>query len=161
MKVNIVLFLFLCFSQSCLRKLPDEKLTMKQIPYNGYEIKTNGCFISDTFGNNLCTYLFFYKNGVNFGLSDRANINNINQFTGGIDSYRNHKGSWGLFQVENNLLTIQEWQSSVDTIQYIIYNKTFKISNDTTLVIQNDSYIRYYHFAKFSPKPDSTNVFIK
>lgn len=149
---------------SCLRTLPDEELTMIRTPYNGKEIRLDGCFVSDPDElNKYCEYDFFYSNGIIFASGDLLNIENINQFTGGVDEMRKYKSSWGLFQVENNIIKAQKWKSSDDAVQLIIQNRIYKIINDTTLSIDllNDGDIRYYHFKRFMPKPDSTNVFIK
>lgn len=164
MKAKFILFLFALFATSCLRTLPDEELTMIRTPYTGKEIRLDGCYVSDpSETKSYCTYCFFFKNGIYFHISDKLTIENINQFTGGIDIYRNSKDSWGLFQIKNDKIEIQTWASSVDAIQYVLYNRTLNIKNDTTLFeqITNTNEIMYYHFKHNFSKPDSTNVFIK
>jgi len=164
MKTKLITVVLIIISMcSCLRTLPDEVFSMMQIPYNGKEIRLDGCYVSDKVFNKRCEYNFFYSDGVLFVFSDLVNIENISQFTGGIDDMRKYKSCWGLFQVENNIIKAQRWKSSDDAVQSIVQNRTYKIINDTTLSIDilNDGDINYYHFKKFTPKPDSTNVFIK
>ena len=157
--VAILLSLSFC---SCLRTIPDEELTMIRTPYNGTDMKINGWYKGDKILNNRCEYLFFYMDGVCLEFVDFQNIENINQFTRGIDSFRKSKLSWNLFQVENKQIHIQGWRSNLAAIQLVASNWTYKIINDTTL-ISDSTYgdVRYYHFKPFNPKPDSTNVFIK
>ena len=165
MKTKLIfIVLFLVLFCSCQRTLPDELLTMSRISYTGKEIRTDGCFVSDPGETKkYCTYCFFYRNGVYFHISDKLDIENIYQFTGGIDIYRNSKDNWGLFQVKVDKIEIQSWASNVVAIQYILNNRMLYVKNDTTLYeqISNTNNVRYYHFKKFGQKPDSTNVFIK
>lgn len=164
MKMKSIIIVFIIISMcSCLRTLPDEVFTMTLTPDNGNEIRLDGCYISEHVYNNRSEYNFFYSNGVMFVFSDLLTIENISQFTGGIDEMRKLKTCWGIFQVDKNTIKAQRWKPSDDAIQCIVQNRTYKIINDTTLSIDllNDGDIRYYHFKHFSPKPDSTNVFIK
>jgi len=163
--ISVILFLvFLALVGSCKRTLPDEEFTLIKTPYNGSVIHMNGCYISDQYElNDYCGYCFFYSNGVYFALSDKLNIKNIFNFTGGIDNRRSDKSSWGLFQISNDTIKVQVWKMSDVSTQFIVQNRIYKIINDTTLSIDilNDGDINYFHFKKFTPKPDSTNVFIK
>ena len=163
MKLKIILCLFVVFIQSCIRTLPDEMLTIARKPYIGTKIRMNGCYVSDPDELKYCEYNFFYTNGVCFRFSDLLNIENISQFTGGIDSERKYKGCWGLYQIENDTINAQGWKQSDIYAQFIIQKRYYNIINDTTLAIDllNDGKIRQYHFKKFSTKPDSTNIFIK
>lgn len=157
----IVIIVLVC---SCKRTLPDEEFTIARTPYVGNEIRLDGCYVSDPDERNkYCEYDFFYSNGVMFASGDLLGIKNINQFTGGIDDIRKHKSTWGIFRIIDDSIFVQKWNMGVYTTQYIVYNRFYKIINDTTLScdLLNNGYIRYYHFKPFYPKPDSTNVFIK
>ena len=160
--ISVILFLVLVCS--CIRTLPDEKLSMIRTPYSGKEIRLDGCYVSDPDElNKYSEYDFFYSNGVIFALGDILNIKNINQFTGGIDFRSKDKASWGLYHVKDDTISAQIWKVSDDISQYIVQKRFYKIVNDTTLAVDliRDGDITYYHFKKFTPKPDSTNVFIK
>jgi hypothetical protein len=165
MKVKFILILFTIVLYSCVRTLPDEELTMIRTPYTAKEFRLDGCYISgDKQITNYCTYSFFYKNGVNLSFSDSWNIENINQFPAGIDNIRKEKVFWGVFQLENNTIHVQSWKENGSDFvrQYILDNYTYTIINDTTLFYENSKgYKTNFYFKKFSPKPDSTNVFIK
>lgn len=166
MKTKLIpIVLFLVLVCSCQRTLPDEEFTMERTPYTGKKIRLDGCYVSDPFENKkYCEYNFFYSNGIVLSVSDYLNIENINQFTAGIDKLRSDKGSWGIFYVENDTIFEQTWGQGDFTTQYIVYKRFYKIINDTTLsynLYKDGRPDSYSHFKKFSPKPDSTNVFIK
>src|ERR1035437_9215882 len=110
MKTKLILFLIIPFFYSCIETLPDEELTMIRTPYNGKEFRLDGCYISgDKQITSSCTYSFFYTNGVVFSFSDSKNIENINQFSPGIDNIRKDKIFWKVFQVESNVIHVQGW----------------------------------------------------
>jgi len=158
------IIVILCTLLSCVRTLPDEALTMTRLNYAGKEIRLDGCYVSDQYENVIyCDYVFFYSNGIVFAPSDLLNIENINQFTDGIDNLRNRKGNWGIFHVENDTIYWQKWGPGDFTTQYIVYKRSYKIINDSTLSynLNSDGRVRLYHFKKYTAKPDSTNVFIK
>jgi hypothetical protein len=167
MKTKFVsISLFLLFINSCTSSHPDEEFTMTRSPYSGKEIRLDGCYISESGEQaNYCAYKFFYSNGIVFSLGDLPNIDNTNQFTGGIDSARKNKYFWGVFQIENNTITVQQWRFSNSEFIYqlIVKNEYYKIINDTILSIDylGDGDITNFHFKRFMPRPDSTNVFIK
>jgi len=155
------LLLLIPLLYSCFIKLPDEELTMTRTPYNGKEIRLDGCYFEkepgyEKYGN----YLFFYSNGLMLYIGDTININTISQFSGGIKNMTNYKQQWHIFQIENKTINIQGWTEVVGTFSgYLaVHNEIYTILNDTTVSTEDS---RIYYFKKFSPKPDSTNVFIK
>ena len=160
MKTNIVFFLLLCFGQSCVPILPDEELTEMRTQYSGNELRIDGCFVCKMV--DYYSYTFFYLNGVciSFGLQNELGSGSL---ITDIEKIRNYKGSWGVFHVENNTINLQTWKQSDVLTQFIVQKRFYKIINDTTLSVDllNNGYIKYYHFKRFMPKPDSTNVFIK
>jgi hypothetical protein len=162
MKHFLYIIIIFAFFISC--KTEDEKLTLGKRPYSGNEIRLDGCYISEPTHNGYCSYMFFYANGILFNLGDVANINNLDEFSkNAIDSQKNYKLCWSVFHIENHDLITQGWQEGGWIyVQYVIKNKTYIILNDTTLyenVENNDT--TFLHFKRFSPKPDSTNIFIK
>jgi len=159
---SITVVLIIISMCSCLRTLPDEELTMIRTTNNGTDIKINGWYKGERIYNNRCEYVFFYSNGVFLEFADLENIENTNQFTGGIDNIRKNKGVWGVYQIQNNLIHVQRWTSNDAAIQFVVANWTYNIMNDTTLFADfSNGDVRSYHFKRFYPKPDSTNVFIK
>ncbi len=151
--ILVILFFLLVF-QSCWL-LPDEELTLSRIPYEGNEFRIDGCYYFIHDDNEFCTYLFFYKNGVTFFAPDSKDINNIDEFTV-LEEVKKEKTFWGIFIVQKDTLLIQGWTDGGGGPKPIKITY-FKILNDTTL--QKGNYL--YHFKQFSPKPDSTNVFMK
>lgn len=83
--------------------------------------------------------------------------------------------SWGLFNVKNNEIKIERWTSASGG-KYPTQMLIGEILNDTTIYFhtkigdypvgfgknkKNVKINEIYHFRQFSPKPDSTNIFIK
>ncbi len=164
MKTSYIIFivLFITFMSCTVQTLPDEELTMTKAPNNGKEIRTDGYFtglgLTQTMYYN---YLFFYKNGTYFSFSNSL-VDNLSQIRAEIEHFKTIKGSWGLYQVNNNIINIQRWRQSVEYYQFILNNYQYKIINDTTIFYSDKSGdTTRYNFIKYSPKPDSTNVFIK
>ena len=157
-KLIILYTIILC---SCVKTLPDEELTMTKTSYNGKEIRLDGCYVSEPGELKNYEYVFFYSNGVVFIWGDLLYLQNLEQFTGGVKY--NRKSNWGLFNVKTNTIEVQKWKMSDVAIQFLVQKRLYKIINDSTLScdILNNGYTKRYTFRKFSPKPDSTNVFIK
>jgi len=160
MKSNFI-FILIFILQACIRTLPDEELTMTRRPYTGKEIRIDGYYTgAQSVQNKYYDYIFFYSNGVVFSFGNFPDID-LNQYLRGSK----RKPDWGVFQVEkNNIINVQGWtENGSDFVrQYILRNDSYTILNDTTLFYENSrGYKTNYYFKKFSPKPDSTNVFIK
>ena len=159
--ISIILLLVLFCS--CIKTLPDEKLTIIRTPYIGNEIRLDGYYFEFLPGYNTYSNLIFYRNGVLMSFDYTNKIEDFYNNNKYLESVRKDKDSWGVFIVKNDTVIVQEWYSNPNyIIQYLTSNYKLKILNDTTLYIgtQNGNSATY-HFKKFSPKPDSTNVFIK
>jgi hypothetical protein len=147
---------------SCVETLPDEELTMVRMPYNGSEIRLDGCFISEeNTETHRHTYSFFYSNGTELSFSSSVVIEQKNQVPIGVWS---SKLFWGVFEISDKVIKVQSWDMNEDTFvrQFIRSNYIYKILNDSTLLYENSKgYKLIYHFKKFSPKPDSTNIYIR
>ena len=84
---------------------------------------------------------------------------------------KNIKFFWGVFNIKNNQILYERWCPSEPP--YRTYVREGNIINDTTFVItklyrmvngkktEESELNEVYHFKQFSPKPDSTNKFIK
>ncbi|GAB1415276.1 hypothetical protein MASR2M117_06820 [Paludibacter sp.] len=111
----------------------------------------------------------FYQNGVafSFGLSDSTD-NFENELLMGNLTF-NSKLHWGLYYIREDSLLKNGFGVLAGT-HYIseVFSK-YVILNDTTILLKEkrfaDGSIDYYndtlHFKQFSPKPDSTNIYIK
>jgi len=84
-----------------------------------------------------------------------------------IDLIKSIKTYWFIFQIENSIITIQGWENNTGSGSHVL-TKYGKILNDTTFVLNQEivddkskKINEKYEFREFSPKPDSTNVYIK
>ena len=175
---SILLFLFVVIQFSCVHVLPDEELTMTRTSYTGKEFRIDGYYVGTTnYGiseKNYNSYKFFYSNGLvfsSFSYDINKKIPDINEIIANMERYRDSKDLWEVFQLENNVIHTQGWGNSGTVFgEYRLYslvNQYYKIINDTTILYEKSTgyysgnYNEYYYFKKFSPKPDSTNIFIK
>ena len=169
--IGIIMTSILISLFSCKK---DDKLTISKKPYLGNQLRTDGYYYTE-FENKMHNISFFYKNGIYLdigsALNDFKDTNNyiINKFI----NERNHidsKIGWGVFNIENDNIAFEKWYPSAKP--YKAFVRAGKILNDTTFVI-TESYRAakgrreeiniintMYHFKKFSPKPDSSNVFV-
>ena len=159
----------------CEKWLKDEELTLPKQPYTGNELRTDGYYYYTMNGDYFRTITFFYENGVVFrppsGSHSLQEFDEyvINELVG-ENRFHDSQLSWELYNIENDRILINYW---VSPRPFRCYFEEGTILNDTTFVIQR--YYRMengemtdvgdvnetYHFRQFSPKPDSTNMFIQ
>jgi hypothetical protein len=166
MKTHV--FIFCLLSVFAFSFCEDDELTLKRTAYTGNEIRTDGCYYRVMSPDSTkAVYSFFYKNGVLLTFSDSINIDSLKEFEN-LQSLKKWKTNWWVFNVQDSILTIQGWGDPWGSTRPLITSYS-KILNDTT--IQGIKSINsrtgewesnlIVRFRKFSPKPDSTNVFIK
>jgi hypothetical protein len=162
-----ILLLVLISIQSCLK---DDVLVMKRVDNNTNKIRLKGYYLETKFTHNP---YFFYQNGIVFKYSSRelkdslliengmTDINNLN-------NQKRLKDSWGVYSIQGNSILIERWASSDKPLDAYLMKGT--ILNDTTFIMtefsepdgsKKEVINEVYRFRKFSPKPDSTNMFIK
>ncbi|MDR1763283.1 MAG: hypothetical protein LBR64_04940 [Dysgonamonadaceae bacterium] len=153
--------------------IKDEEF-LKAIPYSGIELRTDdGYFFSKTSNNpEEGKVLFFYRNGAVFGGNynyETGKLQNPEYLIDDIDNIR----FWGTFSVSDNTLKYQ-FYSIFNGHYWRICEAQCNILNDTTFV-RKKIFLLYngkdvtddfnteitFHFRQFSPKPYSTNTFIK
>ena len=143
----------------------DEELTLQRVPYTGNEVRTDGYYYSYYANNSsppeeFIVVFFLYRNGVilsarsyektDFDILEKTMLNRY-------ESLQNEKIGWGVFIVQNNKIEYEQWSTSVGG-GLPIFRNFYDIENNTTL----KSFAgKIYYFRQFSPKPDSTNNFIK
>jgi len=178
MKRLIFLLTILMTLMSCKDWLDDEYYTLEKRPYTGSEIKTNGYFYSHQLKNGSnkegISILVFYKDGtaIDFAFDgDNLEVEN-DVFKVNPLWLKNNKYNWGLFNIESDTIKIERL-NSYGTVRAYMYTLVGIIENDTTICIireqtSTDAILdvpfnmnQTFHFKEFSPKPDSTNVFIK
>ena len=107
----------------------------------------------------------FYRNGVLINFDGKFEQNcksETNTYLRRKDINLTQVPYWlGIYQVTNNdSLLIESWQST--DYYYPTVKSVGKILNDSTLIIKYPKYpVDTFRFVEFSPKPDSTNKFIK
>jgi len=180
----LILSLYLMFSSfSCLREGKrdeslDDKLTLKRINYTGNELRIDGYYYNIYYNDKKepqgITPLFFYRNGIILG-DVGVRIDKISEmeewFRNGYYVNNAEKYQWGVFQIDGTKIKYEKWVPVQGPFVAVTYEGV--ILNNTTFVI-NQSYKMEkgnridlskfdwtYHFKEFSPKPDSTNRFIK
>ena len=165
---------------SCEKVFQDDELSMKRTNYTGEELRTDGYYYyreqteHDGVHYDRVLSMFLYRNGVAIygGVYDYSESNfekHEEQFKKGVYSlnYKDDKQLWHVFQVYGNTIEFEGWWysgrgfNSLDAVKEI-----GKIHNDTTFEIINENgkklkYTKIFRFKQFSPKPDSTNSFIK
>ena len=176
---KIIIISLISLVVSCCSKLlfpsKDDYLTIQKTPYFGDELRTDGFFYQkEGNGTKYAKITFFYNNGVVFQGHGAGDMSELIEYVHKILSYhditKDKKGFWGLFLIENNKIVYERWQGS--QLGYLVYREEGNIINDTTFIMTEMSRMnqgektetkqieRTYYFHQFSPKPDSTNIFI-
>ena len=169
----IVLSVLSMFLSCCSKLFPDEKLTLQRRDYAGNELRIDGYYYNVNY--NVISIYFLYRNGIIlYGYSyPNLNLDEIELKMLNNDMYNNSynksKANWGVFIINEESIKIEKWEPSTG-IGLPVYIREGNILNDTTFHItlsydpkgSNKSILNeLYHFKKFAPKPDSTNVYIK
>ena len=162
-KICIILYVSILFA-SCEKLFPDEKLKLERMDYTGKELRTDGYYYyhwasyNSPIENNTHV-MFLFRNGIILSAHSYSSIDLRDVEKKMILEYdiiRKYKSGWGVFMVDRKEIICEQWSTSVGG-GLPVYEWKGKILNDTT--IKEDNYV--YHFRQFSPKPDSTNNFIK
>lgn len=153
----------------------DDTLSINKKPYTGSQLRTDGYYYNEYVPGYLTVY-FFYRDGILL----YGNSFPVNKLHRQEEEYRNGtfyelnsdlKYYWGVFDLNDSKIRFERWYPSQSP--YKIFNKCGVILNDTTFVIQESYRIQggqktnveilneIYRFKPFSPKPDSTNTFVK
>lgn len=175
MKVFRLIFIaVLLLSCACCEK-EFHKLRMPKTPYTGNELRIDGYYYSNKTKDNNIGIALFYRDGVCMHLFERPESPDTIGFVENDILLNNTLLSrlWstpsniGVFQINKTTIEFETWMAGRDIITFSHYGQ---ILNDTTFLLtkwtNNDSGKSYsekltYRFRQFSPKPDSTNTFIK
>ncbi len=153
----------------------DDLLSLKKTLYSGSELRTDGYYYNEYITGYL-TVCFFYRDGtVLYGSSFPINELSLQEVKYSNGDHFNYakplKYYWGIFKVEANELIFERWYPSQPPLKS--YIRSGIILNDTSFKITEyyrmqgeqktniESRNELYHFKAFSPKPDSTNNFVK
>ena len=162
---------------SCGTILKDDKLTLERMSYTGNKLRLDGYYYNiNNHTNTISSSYFFYNNGiVLYGggwpyedMFEGLESNFISESWN--ESIKGKKQKWDIFQIEGYKISFERYYpSSGDGLPAGI--RSGEILNDSTFIInkfyrpktgeERELSIEVYHFRQFSPKPDSTNIFIK
>lgn len=160
----------IAFFSACRKLFNDEKLSMQRVDYNGNELMTNGYYY--TMNKDPMCIIFLFRNGIftdGFCFKPSELDQQEEEFRNGTfyNYIKDNKLHWGVFRITSNIIEFEGWYATGGG-PFATYRLTGEILNDTTfhlikrwLYDQEESYDETYHFRQFSPKPDSTNNFIK
>jgi hypothetical protein len=156
--INYIFVLSLVFLSSCKERY--ENLELIREEYKGNELKLNGYYYHQSQKQDFTSYFFLYRNGIVYfgGISD----NDLNIVDASITKIppqsREARTNWGVFKINTDDLKIEKWDI-VSGGKIPTNIRMYKIENNTTIKSTNSS--ETYTFREFSPKPDSTNSFVK
>lgn len=175
MKALIIIFcMLLNISCKSIFSPEDDKLYMEREDYIGTQIRLDGYYHRISYENKIFGGYFFYQNGIIASLDGvEKTILEYDEYAENLsksEDYKNQKSTWGVFIIRNDSIFFERLYPAQP---YQAYIREGVVLNDTTFCI-NSSYrmvkgkkteVRekneIYHFKQFSPKPDSTNNFIK
>ncbi len=148
-----------------------EALVLKRTSFISSNLKINGYFYGNQNGVNNIHFLYLDGTIRYVGSLKTNDVNEIDKYI--LREFINSKPfdksrvSWGLYIIESNKIAFDMWYPRADAP---VYRRNGIILNDSTFVIKSVSKPNgkefkeentTYHFRQFSPKPDSTNNFIK
>ena len=154
MRATLLFFCCICLP-SC--KLPVLSIARKSIvekPLNMHGLYYN----KSNFQNFI-----LYQNGIikgDFSFAEKNMESLIWLHMNGVDNFKKLPYLWGVFEIKNNHITIEHWQSR--SLEYGITKYSGEILNDTMLLLNHPVVGKDTFFFHYMPvKPDSTNKFIK
>lgn len=171
----LIILSLLCLASNCSKDkiFKDDELSIPKLAYNGNQLRIDGYYYQEKDGNFFSLYCF-YKNGVILylggGFTSVQIISLEDRFKNGsfYHDIKNYKDYWGVFNIHQNNIMFEKWYPSSGG-GLPAYIRSGVILNDTAFLIsksirsktgEEKELNETYHFKQFSPKPDSTNVFI-
>jgi|SRR5690606_20074147 len=170
-------YLFFCIPLICV-SCALKPLTLQRVDNKSGLFKLNGFYYgkSENFSRN--GVYIFYENGVMllFGNLQEKDLDYWKGKILNLNNYQKIPYWWGVYQVDNNgNMELENWYST--DYEYPTVRFRGKVVNDTTLLIAHPSVdklksttyfnefsasvVDTFQFIPLSPKPDSTNNFIK
>ena len=171
MAIRLLLLIAVLIVTSCSQRL--DELMVNKTPYPETELRTDGYYYSNDLGITDFRLAVFYRDGICYHLFGSSDTQPIEDFIeqdillneSFIDNLRTTPTNIGVFNIEDKSISIEHWEASRDILAL---ERSGEILNDSTFIlnqvenlqgeIENVNYT--YRFKQFSPKPDSTNMFI-
>jgi hypothetical protein len=161
--LKVAISIILIFGLSCCcKKLSYENLSLNKQDFKDNSIQTDGYYyvIKEENGGSS-NFFFLYRNGFFHTRSiNDTTISNIDMYIKNLKD-EGFQFNWGLFQVVEDKITIEKWDIISGECKQPTNTNEGKILNDTTIQISLFNRNEIYKFRKFTPKPDSTNSYIK
>ena len=160
--------LSIMFFTQCCGTFEDDKLSLPLRPYVGNQLQVAGYYYCEKLSQGYA----FYRNGVILELG--GGYYSINELEENLIKYYNepsllnHKYRWGIFIIEGHNIKFERLYPG--NINWAAFIREGVILNDTTFHItksyrsngtEHRAKDEIYRFRRFSPKPDSTNNFIR
>ena len=168
---TVMVIVFFLILSSCWRE--DDILKNEREDYIGDNLCIDG-FYYDYYQGKIQNVIFLYRNGIYFLVNgdgkERTSPDEVKTLLTEehIKSCRTWKLDWGIFIIKDNDILIEKWSSTGAGWKTTV-TELGTILNDTSFTITKrgksqtgikDAYYEYF-FYPYSPKPDSTNSYIK
>ena len=177
---KLIFFCILLFMSyfSCQKLITYKGFILAKTPYTGNELRIDGYYYryyECSKGSNCIDVRCFYRNGILLDMGGGAiSLEEADEYIrkNYIDGNANpvyEYLKWGLFVINEQTIKLECYFPNDDITKWT-YIREGIILNDTTFRIRSIYHPRtnnrsetndLYHFRQFSPKPDSTNNFIK
>lgn len=175
MKIMIILLFALITSCAACKKVglcKDENLTLNKVEFTGTQLRIDGFYYEKTIESEYYSLFILYNNGIVMepGSTKESDLEKYILDVSKSSLPLRTKYNWGLFNIDDNIIKIEHWLPA--QCGYPAVLRTGEILNDTTFILnkmeRRDSQgttqkdiTQTFLFRQFSPKPDSTNNFIK
>lgn len=158
----------------CMKSGADDVLSLPQTPYMGNQLRIDGYYHSVYYapdGDRLFRGYALYRNGIilylggGYSSTQELAESIIKDYINNSD-YKKVKYNWGVFLLDTNKIAFERWYPSERPHHAFVREGV--ILNDTTFHITksyrgSEAWVEdeIYHFRPFSPKPDSSNAYVK
>lgn len=167
--INIM---FLC--NSCKKLITWDEFQLQKTSYEGTQLRIDGYFYQKDINGEFCRLECYYRNGVLMHMGGRfTSFKEMDDYVNDVFNIKkvqtNDKECWGLFVINNQNIKTERYYPT-DKFHKPAYIREGKVLNDTTFHIitsyrsntsERSEFDETYYLRKYSPKPDSTNNFIK
>ncbi len=156
------LFLLLLAIGSCVALKP---LKMQRVDNLTNRIRTDGIYLSHETrsSRDFSEITVLYNNGTFLHLERRIetddDIKSWREYFQKNNYHYETPYCWGIYQLQHDSILFESWLSA--DYYYPTYSYSGGVLNDSTITIKESTTTDTFRFVEFSPKPDSTNKFIK
>ena len=177
-KIILLLVVLMFFAMNllfCSCEKERQELSMAKTPYTGNELRIDGYYFSNQVFTDYIGIAVFYRNGICINVFTQIESHDTISFIeneillneGLMSNFWNTPNHIGVFLINKESIEFETWEAGRDIITFSNFGE---ILNDTTFLITKqvnnqsgatEAMSLTYRFRQFSPKPDSTNIFIK